>query len=225
MMTDFDYDKELPFSFTDFTAGKSLHSVGIDLTGNEKKASGWCALRGNLASTSKLFTNEDLISKTISVNPTIVSIDSPLSLPFGRLSVFDDDPGRATFGITRTCERIMSKRGIRSYPPLIKSMQQLTLRGIELAQIFRSLGYTVIEGFPGAAQDILGLPRKQKDLPQLINGLKHFGLRGDFSNGMLSHDEIDAITAALVGHFFTDHKFEAIGTSEEGYLILPKWAK
>lgn len=116
----------------------------------------------------------------------------------------------------------MSKRGIRSYPPLIKSMQQLTLRGIKLAQIFRSLGYVVIESFPGAAQDILGMPRKQKDLPQLINGLQQFGLRGNFIFGMTSHDEIDAITAALVGHFFTDNKYEAIGTSEEGYLILPK---
>lgn len=218
---DMDDTKKLPFSFSDFTAGTSLNSVGIDLTGHEKKASGWCALRGEFANTSKLFTNKDLINKTVLVNPAVVSIDSPLSLPFGRLSVFDDDPGRAAFGITRTCERIMSKRGIRSYPPLIKSMQQLTLRGIELAQVFRSLGYLVIESFPGAAQDILGMPRKHKDLPQLINRLQKFGLKGDFSNGLLSHDEIDAITDALVGHFFTDHKYEAIGTSEEGYLILP----
>lgn len=219
---DIDHDKKFPFSFSDFTAGKSLNSVGIDLTSNEKKASGWCALHGDLASTSKLFTNEDLINKTVLVNPAVISIDSPLSLPFGRLSVYDDDPGRKAFGITRTCERIMSKRGIRSYPPLIKSMQQLTLRGIELAHVFRSLGYIVIESFPGAAQDILGVPRKHKDLPQLINGLQQFGLKGDFSNGLLSHDEIDGITAALVGHFFTDNKYEAIGTSEEGYLILPK---
>ena len=218
---DIDDKKKFPFSFSDFTAGVQLVSVGIDLTGAEKKASGWCALQGNLARTSKIFTNEELISNTVSVNPAVVSIDSPLSLPFGRLSVFDDDPGRAAFGITRVCERIMSKRGIRSYPPLIRSMQQLTLRGIELAQVFRSLGYVVIESFPGAAQDILGMPRKQKDLSQLISGLQHFGLKGDFINGLLSHDEIDAITAALVGHFFIDNKYEAIGILEEGYLILP----
>ncbi|WP_053058370.1 DUF429 domain-containing protein [Pedobacter sp. BMA] len=221
-MIDIDRNKKLPFSFSDFTSGTFLNSVGIDLTGSEKKASGWCALRGDLASTSRLYTNEDLINQTVSANPAVVSIDSPLSLPFGRLSVFDDDPGRAAFGITRTCERMMSKRGIRSYPPLIRSMQQLTLRGIKLAHIFRSLGYTVIESFPGAAQDILGIPRKQKDLPQLINGLQQFGLKGNFSSELTSHDEIDAITAALVGHFFTDNKYEAIGTLEEGYLILPK---
>lgn len=89
-MMDIDHNKKLPFSFSDFTAGTLLNSVGIDLTGNEKKASGWCALRGDLASTSRLFTNEDLINKTVSANPAVVSIDSPLSLPFGRLSVFDD---------------------------------------------------------------------------------------------------------------------------------------
>ncbi|MNY19853.1 hypothetical protein D3C86_1533080 [compost metagenome] len=218
---DINQNKKLPFNFSDFTVGKPLHSVGIDLTGSEKKASGWCALQGNSASTSKLFTNKELINQTILANPAVISIDSPLSLPFGRLSVFDNDPGRAAFGITRACERIMSKRGIRSYPPLIKSMQQLTLRGIELAQIFRSFGYQVIESFPGAAQDVLGMPRKQTDLPQLISSLQQFGLKGDFINGLLSHDEIDAITAALVGHFFTDNKYEAIGTTEEGYLIIP----
>lgn len=218
---DIDQNKIIPFSFSDFTAVTRLNSVGIDLTGSEKKASGWCALHVNLASTAKLFTNEDLINQTVSVNPTVISIDSPLSLPFGRQSVFDDDPSMAVFGKNRTCERILSKRGIRSYPPLIKSMQRLTLRGIELAKIFRSLGFHVIESFPGAAQDILGMPRKQKDLHQLIRGLQHFGLKGDFIHGLLSHDEIDAITAALVGHFFTDNKFEAVGTPEEGYLILP----
>ncbi|MNT24322.1 hypothetical protein D3C72_1597890 [compost metagenome] len=65
------------------------------------------------------------------------------------------------------------------------------------------------------------MPRKQTDLPQLISSLQQFGLKGDFINGLLSHDEIDAITAALVGHFFTDNKYEAIGTTEEGYLIIP----
>lgn len=119
-------------------------------------------------------------NQTVLINPAVISIDSSLSLPFGRVSVFDDAPGRAAFGITRTCERIMSKRGIRSYSPLIKSMHRLTLRGIELAQVFRFLGYIMIECFPGATQDILGMPRKHKDLPRLITSLKQFGLKGDF---------------------------------------------
>jgi len=35
------------------------------------------------------------------------------------------------------------------------------------------------------------------------------------------HDEIDALTSALVGYFYLIGMYEAIGNDEEGYLIIP----
>jgi len=35
------------------------------------------------------------------------------------------------------------------------------------------------------------------------------------------HDEIDALTSALVGYFYLIGMYEAIGNHEEGYLIIP----
>ncbi|RZK21355.1 MAG: DUF429 domain-containing protein [Pedobacter sp.] len=199
-----------------------LPAVGIDLTGSASKASGWAAI-GNLAvSTRRIFTDAELIAETIKVNPGVIVLDSPLSLPAGRISVYDDDPGRQRYGITRACEREMLKRGIRSYPPLIRSMQKLTLRGISLADTFRTLGYQVIESFPGGIQDILGLPRKQKNLNSLITGLAEFGLTGQFSKTRISHDEIDAICAAVGGLFFLADEYETVGDPYEGLIILPK---
>jgi hypothetical protein len=195
--------------------------VGIDLTGSETKASGWALLVNGTAQTKRLLSNRELIEETIQLQPAVISMDSPLSLPVGRVSVFDDDPGRKKYGITRECERIMAKRGVRSYPPLIQSMQKLTQRGIHLANEFRKLGYTVIESYPGITQDILGIPRKRKGLEYLVKGLQSFGIKGTYDRKGTSHDEMDAITAALVGYFYLAGKYERLGNEEEGYLIIP----
>lgn len=196
--------------------------IGIDLTGSESRPSGWALLENNAAITKRILSDEELINETIKHNPTIISIDSPLSLPYGRTSVYDSDPNRDKYGITRECERIMAKRGVKSYPCLIPSMQKLTERGILLANKFRNLGFTVIESYPGAAQDILGIPRKRKSMEYLIKGLKNFGISGDYEKPEISHDEIDAITSALVGYFFLAGQYEALGNEDEDYLIIPE---
>lgn len=195
--------------------------VGIDLTGSEERATGWAYVKNGIAITKRINTNQELIEETIKLNPHIISIDSPLSLPKGRISPFDDDPGRHVYGILRECERILKRRGVSSYPCLIPSMQRLTERGIYLADKFRKLGYTVIESYPGAAQDIMGIPRKKSSLDFLIKGLKSFGISGQYDGPDVSHDEIDAITSAVVAYFFLADKYEALGNEDEEYLIIP----
>lgn len=198
--------------------------VGIDLTGSENRPSGWCLLTNNVAETQCLSTDLDLIETTLSCCPDVVSIDSPLSIPKGRLSVSDADPGRDEFGIMRICERILKRRGVNVYPSLIPSMQKLTARGMRLAAHFRSLGVPVIESYPGAAQDIMGIPRKRASLEYLERGLHLFGIDGNFDYKKVTHDELDAITSAIVGLFFWSGKFEALGTEDEEYLIIPDLA-
>ena len=199
----------------------SFRVVGIDLTGSEIRPSGWCLLKGDHAITQRLGSDAEIIEKTVESRPTLVSIDSPLSIPSGRTSVHDDDPGRGIYGIMRHCERMLKKRGINVYPSLIPSMQNLTARGIRLANHFRSMGIPVIESYPGAAQDIMGIPRKGLSQEFLAIGLEKFGVKGDFINNTVSHDELDAITSAVVGLFFWSGKFEGLGTVEEEYLIIP----
>lgn len=202
-------------------AANPLRVVGIDITGSESRASGWCFLDGNRAYTKRVFTDDEINIETINVEPDIVSIDSPLSLPKGRTRETDDDPKRDESGITRECERILFKRGVGVYPCLIQSMQQLTARGIQLAAHFRKIGIPVIESYPGAAQDIMDIPRKRAGLEYLAKGLKDFGLEGEFTEKKVSHDELDAITSAAVGLFFWSGKFEALGNEDEDYLIIP----
>ena len=199
----------------------NLRIVGIDLSGSARSATGWCVLSGNETKTQVLFKDLDIVKETFLVNPAVVSIDSPLSLPKGRIRVSDDDPGRDEYGIMRECERELKRRGVNVYPSLIPSMQSMTARGIELADTFRKLGIPVIESYPGAAQDILQIPRKRDGVGYLAQALADFGLSGDFLYAKKTHDELDAITSAFVGLFFWSGAFEALGNIDEEFLIVP----
>lgn len=196
--------------------------VGIDLTGSESRPSGWACLRGKDAEVRRLHTDEDLIAQTVSRDPELVSIDSPLSIPMGRHCTSDKCWCRRKYGIARECERELWRRGVRVYPCLLPSMQNLTKRGMRLARELRSRGLKVIESYPGAAQDILRISRKKTSLEELKAGIRDLGLGSESLEASVNHDELDAVTSALVGYFFLAKSYEAIGTPEEDFLIIPK---
>lgn len=191
--------------------------VGIDLTGSEKRATGWALLDGSLATTRAIRSDEDLIRETIAAKPDLVSIDSPLSVPEGH--------GRPGVPIYRKCELALKRMGISVFWCLLPSMEMLTRRGIKLATALREAGCKVIESYPGAAQDILGIPRKKASLEELKQGLGRAGITGNFLTAQISHDEVDAITSALVGLFYLADDYIALGTPAEDYLIVPRSPK
>lgn len=180
-----------------------MRVVGIDLTGSEKRASGFALLSDNeLDFTSRIRTDEVLVTEAVYSWPDLVSIDSPLSRP--------EDPTK----IYRECELELRRRRIGVYWCFLPSMKALTLRGIALAEKLREKGLTVIESYPGAAQDILGIPRKSKGTKVLAEALAAYGIKGDLD---VSHDELDAVTAAIVGQLYLKGEYEALGC-----LILPR---
>ena len=207
------------------TAAETARVVGIDLTGSEARGSGWCLLDGSRAETAVLFPDDAILDETIKARPHLVSIDSPLCLPRGRTSVDDADPGRHEFGIMRESERELKRRGVNVYPCLIRSMQKLTARGIRLAGMLRERGIPAIESYPGAAQDIMRIPRKGAGPEWLKLGLRDFGVSGEYEQQDVTHDELDAITSALVGTFHLAGMTDALGTEEEPPLIIPRLQK
>ena len=209
----------------DATSTVRTRVVGIDLSGSEARATGWCRLDGPKARTAVLLTDHDILERTLSSSPDLVSIDSPLCLPRGRTSVSDDDPGREEFGIMRESERELKRRGVNVYPCLIQSMQKLTARGIRLAGTLRDRGVPVIESYPGAAQDIMRIPRKGAGPEWLKRGLRDFGITGEYEEQNVTHDELDAITSALVGTFHVAGMSEALGTEDEPPLVIPRLRK
>ena len=188
--------------------------VGIDLTGSEKRATGWALMNGPVATTQALKSDDELLAATVDAKPDLVSIDSPLSLPqaYGK-------PGAPIY---RKCELALKRMGISVFWCLLPTMEALTRRGIRLADELRKQGMKVIESYPGAAQDILQIPRKRASLDELKWGLVRAGIQGEFATTKVTHDEVDAITSALVGLFYLADDYIALGTPSEDYLIVPR---
>lgn len=197
--------------------GRPPRIVGIDLTGSEKRATGWALMDGGSVTTKCIRSDDDLIRETLAAQADLVSIDSPLSLP--------EVHSNATAPIYRKCELALKRMGISVFWCLLPSMEKLTRRGIKLASALRKADCKVIESYPGAAQDILGIPRKKASLEELKWGLSHAGITGDFVARQVTHDEVDAITSALVGLFYLADDYIALGTPTEDYLIVPRSTK
>lgn len=191
--------------------------VGLDLAGSPKRNTGFCVIDQKLrCSASTLHSDEEILSKTVEVLPKVVSIDAPLFLPRGRKSIDDRGPPHL-----RECDKELLRMHIRFFPISIGPMRMLTARGMRLRAELEWRGFETIESFPGAIQDLLGIPRKQAGVNKLADALVRHGLKFDRPTSGLNGDELDAATSALVGLMYVNGESRAIGDPKEGLMILP----
>jgi len=189
--------------------------IGIDLAGSEKRKTGICVLDKNLVvRTFLVFKDEEILSIVKNVNPSIIAIDAPLSIPKGRRNI--DDRGGPHF---RECDLMLRDLGIKFFPITLGPMRMLTKRGMLLKEKLENLGYEVIEVFPGGAQDLLGIARKSKGLKPLREGLLRLGIKGIREDA--TGDELDAVTAAYVGLLFL-RKEAMLLKGCDGCIVMPK---
>jgi uncharacterized protein len=193
------------------TGRKPCVVVGVDLAGSERRPTGICILRGLRAETHVALGDDEVRQWVSQARPDLVPIDAPLSLPAGRTTIHDRSGGHF-----RDCDRELQQRGIRFFPITLGPMRMLTERGMALKAKIEAMGYPAVECYPGAAQDLWGIPRQHKDRAGLLAGLRKLGVTG--LPEALTGDELDAATAALVGRWFLQGKGELIG-GDEGILI------
>jgi predicted nuclease with RNAse H fold len=158
------------------------------------------------------FTDEEILGAIEQAQPGLVAIDAPLSLPAGRATI--EDRSGPHF---RPCDAELRRRGIRFFPITLGPMRMLTQRGMALKGKIEEFGYRVVECYPGGAQDVWGLPRQHRDRQGLRRGLKQMGVRG--LPEALTGDELDAVTAALVGRWYLLGQGEMLGGA--GGIIMP----
>jgi predicted nuclease with RNAse H fold len=188
--------------------------VGLDLAGVETRPTGFCKLDSLHAYTADLYTDKEIMEKTLEANPEIIGIDAPLSLPEGRVSLEDRNGPHL-----RPCDRELIKTGVKIFPMTLGPMRKLTKRGIMLRQLFEEKGFKVLEVYPGGAQDVFGIPRKQKGLDKLLAGLENLGITG--LNSRLSDHGLDAATAAYVCKLYLEGQCIVYGSGRET-IIMPK---
>ncbi len=190
---------------------RPLVVVGIDLAGSPRRPTGLCLLRGLTAHTSVAFSDEQILDFVRQARPDLVPMDAPLSLPRGRRTIHDRSGEHL-----RDCDRELLRRGIRFFPVTLGPMRTLTERGIALKQKLHAMGYDAVECYPGAAQDVWGLPRQHRNLQGLLRGLRALGLHG--LRKTATSDELDAATAALAGRLFLLDRGEMLG-GKDGIII------
>lgn len=120
-------------------------------------------------------------------------------------------------GHFRDCDRELRRLGIRFFPVTLGPMRMLTERGMALKARIEAMGSRVVECYPGAAQDLWGIPRQHKDRAGLLAGLRKLGVKG--LPEALTGDELDAATAAMVGRWFLKGKGKLIGGNEG--IVIP----
>jgi hypothetical protein len=193
--------------------------VGIDLAGSPKRDTGICLMQNKkIVKYATLHEDKEIIAFVKESTPQIIGIDAPLSLPPGRKSLEDNN------GIhLRECDRELTKRKIRFFPVTLGPMRMLTLRGLYLKKRFKRMGFDSIEIYPGATQDVFGIPRKQYSMEGLLKGLEGLGIKG--LNHKMTHDELDAITGGFTAFLYLKGKAEILGTLKAGAIIIPKKPK
>ncbi len=198
------------------TKKSSTLVVGIDLAGSPRRMTGICLLSGmTVISYGTVHTDEEILSFIEHARPALVAIDAPLGLPRGRKSLEERSPFHF-----RLADLELRNRGIRFFPLTLGPMRMLTKRGMKLKKIIEERGTPVIEIYPGAAQDIWRIKRKQGGLEGLRRGLERIGLKGLAKD--MNGDELDAVTGALVGRLHLQGRADVLGEVAEGAIIVPK---
>lgn len=197
--------------------------VGLDLAGSPNRPTGACTIDDALkVRCCVVHSDEEIIQFVRKARTRCVAIDAPLALPKGRHCLGEHCRGRAHF---RACDRVLMRMGIKFFPITIGPMRTLTARGILIKKILERLHLQVFETYPGAAQDLLGIPRKQRGWQALQEALAGLGCSGDITARELTGDELDAINCALVAKEYAAGSYVAIGDPSEILMILPRFGK
>ena len=122
-----------------------MRILGIDLAGKDENETGICILDGDKFSLSTIHNDNEILKLADTLEPSLIVIDAPLSLPKGRCCL-EKECDCAVGGHFRQAERDVRRYG-SVLPLTFKGMKMLTLRGIKISSLLKQK-FDVIESHP-----------------------------------------------------------------------------
>jgi len=212
--------------------------AGVDPSASSRKPSGLCVLRPDktVLFLGKWFTFDELetLLAFYEVEKSSVGIDGPLQPPYELdFCCFEEKSPACLHRQTtpykgRYCEYLLNKNGFRCFVTSKNSFAKSWMRRcFRLNEFLRSRGYRPLEVYPTAVRKILfpvvtGKKQLFVNRKKLQGRLNRWGIRFPDKERIYSHDELDAVLAAITVWLF--HRGEAvlIGDERDGYIVLPK---
>jgi predicted nuclease with RNAse H fold len=205
--------------------------VGIDLTSSGNKPSACAALDADLSiiRVGLLSTDPEIVATMDKIQPAIVAIDAPLSLPKGLCCLEQGcSCGQALPLAGRACERELARLGIPCFFTTKRSIiKAMVYRAIALSSELSGRGYEVIEIYPHASKvRLFGKSIPSKLTPAGLTALRArvAALMPNLASkaAELSHDLCDALIAAYTAYLYARGMAEPVGDAEEGLIFIPK---
>ena len=213
--------------------------LGVALKASQRRSSTTVQLsvQGNLPSIGSFGENSELLKLVQWINPELIAIGCPLSLPAGLHCLEPSCSCKMQFPERkgRVAEQRLLEVGIpcfvinKSCPANIRPF---IYRGIKLSNELRKLGHSVIEVYPSATKLILfgdSAPPKRatsaylnylkRELPSLIPGLEPFVQHG------LSLGVYEALLNSYTAVLHLRGETLSMGDSQEGLIIVPEHGK
>lgn len=166
--------------------------VGIDLAAKQKNPTGICQINHRICLLT-VYSDREICNSIQEIQPELIALDAPLMKEKTEV---------------RTADRLLKRYG--ALPPTLPSMLPLVKRGEQMADIFASHGFRVIEVFPTATAKIIGV--YSKDYKVMA---KRLGIQPR------NEHELDAYLAALTGLFKKTNRVIEIG-DDTGRIVIPK---
>ncbi|UCF64684.1 MAG: DUF429 domain-containing protein [bacterium] len=212
--------------------------IGLDPSASPIKASGISVINsvGKVVFLGKWHENEELL-KIIASFPDstdTIAIDGPLQPPHElRRCCFSAESAECPHQQTtpfkgRYCEQLLLKRGFRCFVSSKNSFAKKWMeRCFQLNDFLHELALETIEVFPHATRKILfpelqGRKQKREFRTRLQVQLEGIGIKFPAPPKIYSHDELDAVLAAITNVLYVQGKTEKLGDEQDGYIHIPR---
>lgn len=207
------------------------YSLGIDLTSSSKRPSAFALVNksAELAELGRIKTTEEIIDFVKHVQPSLIAIDAPLTLPLGLDCLEEDHDCTQKLDLKgRTAEQELAAMHIGCFFTTKRSIiKTMIYRAVSLYEDLAGQGFNVVEVYPYATKVLLfgtnippknsvrGLQFLKEKTSELISGLEPH-------QASLDHNACDALLAAYTGSLHLRDRTDLLGLAEEGHIVVPR---